>query len=220
MQKNSILIIEDEQALNENLEEYMNLHFENVYCAFNGEEGLELYNKYKPDVIITDIHMPKLDGLSLVEKIRKTDKNIKIIILSAFTEKEKLFKAIELQLVTYLVKPFSVKDVEAAISTVKKQIKVKNIHQLSPKYSFNMQTLQLFDQEHEIALTKYEKKFLNLLLQKQNICVSHNDILLYVYDLKESNQNALASMVKRLRKKMDDNIIITCYKEGYKILIE
>lgn len=219
MQTNSILIIEDEQSLNNYLKEYMEIYFANVYCAFNGEEGFELYNKYKPDVIITDIHMPKLDGLSLIAKIRENDKDTKIIVLSAFTDKEKLFKAIELQLVTYLVKPIRGNEIKNIILNIKKQIETKNSIRLTPQYSFDIKSLQLFNNQKEVTLTLYEKRFLNLLLQKPNNCISHNDILLFVYDLKETSQNALTSMVKRLRKKIDDDIIVTCFKEGYKINI-
>ena len=67
----SILIAEDEQKLLNSMVEYLELFFEKVYTAQDGMTAYEIYEKQKPDIIIADIHMPRLDGLSMIEKIRK-----------------------------------------------------------------------------------------------------------------------------------------------------
>jgi len=101
----SILIAEDEKKLLNTMVEYLELFFENVYTAEDGLTAYEIYKKQKPDIIIADIQMPNLDGLSMIEKIRKKDLRTKIIITTAHSEKEKLIQAIELHLVKYLTKP-------------------------------------------------------------------------------------------------------------------
>jgi two-component system response regulator VanR len=73
---------------------------------------LQLYEKYKPDIIITDIQMPKLNGLEFVKRIRQKDKKTQIIIITAFCDKDYLLKAIELGLVKYLVKPVKKKSLK------------------------------------------------------------------------------------------------------------
>lgn len=220
MKKHSILIIEDEVVFNQFLQEYMEIYFEKVYSAFDGEEGLELYNKYRPDIIITDIHMPKIDGLDLIAKIRQTDTTTKIIVLSAHTDKEKLFKAIELQLVTYLVKPIKSDELKAIILNIQKLIQNSNIISISKDCSFNLLTKELFVENKNVPLTLNEQNFLVLLLQKPNVCISYNEIHNIVFELNEYSKNSMASLVKRLRKKVYKDIIVSCYDIGYKIVIE
>ena len=219
MNKNSILIVEDEIKLNQFLCEYMEIYFDVVYSAFNGDDGLEIYKKNKPDVIFTDIQMSKLNGLEFAEKIRENDKDTIIVILSAFTEKEKLFKAIELQLLTYLVKPIKSDELKQTILNIKKQLKSRDIINLSETTEYHLSTSTLVKGNKEIELTLYEKKFLNLLFQRKGICVSYEDISMYVYDLDDFSKDSITSLVKRLRKKLDKNIILNCFNEGYKLQI-
>lgn len=217
MNRNSILIVEDDKALNQHLVEYMENYFENIYTAFDGESAYESYLKHEPAVIISDIHLPKSDGLEFITKIRENDDDTKVIILSAHTDKEKLFKAIELNLITYLVKPIKSDELQKAILNAKKQLEKKYIIQISEKYFFDTQTNQLYLNKEEVSLTLQEKKFLSLLLQRKNNSVSYEDISLHVYEFNEFSQNAITSLVKRLRKKLDDEIIKTSFKIGYKI---
>jgi len=101
----SILVAEDETKLLHTMVEYLQLFFTHVYAAENGLRAYELYLEKHPDIIIADIHMPLLDGLSLIKKIRREDRKTKIIITTAHSDKEKLLQAIELNLVKYLIKP-------------------------------------------------------------------------------------------------------------------
>ena len=100
-----ILYVEDDEIARENGVEYLQNFFEQIYEASDAIKALQLYEKYQPDIIITDIQMPKLNGLEFVKKIRQKDKKTQIIIITAFCDRDYLLKAIELQLVKYLVKP-------------------------------------------------------------------------------------------------------------------
>ncbi len=109
MQKNNytILYAEDEDITRANVAKSLEMECENVIQARDGQEAYELYVKYMPDMIITDIEMPKMDGLELIEKIRTKDTYIPIIVISAYSDKKKLFSAIRLNIVDYIVKPVS-----------------------------------------------------------------------------------------------------------------
>ncbi|MAD41803.1 MAG: DNA-binding response regulator, partial [Arcobacter sp.] len=100
-----ILYVEDDDIARENGVEYLENYFENIYEASDALTALKLYEKHQPDIIITDIQMPKLNGLEFVQRIRKTDSKTQVIVISAFSDKDYLLKAIELQLVKYLIKP-------------------------------------------------------------------------------------------------------------------
>lgn len=104
--KHTLIFAEDEIETRKNIVAYINNHFDfNVIEANNGKEAWSAYLEHKPKVLITDLSMPEMDGLDLIEQIRLVDDTIKIIVLSAHTEKEKLFKAVTLNLVDYHVKP-------------------------------------------------------------------------------------------------------------------
>lgn len=119
LKNRSVLIIEDEPLLNTLLQEYMEFYFETIYTAFDGENGWNLYNKHKPDLIITDIYMPKLNGLTLIENIRETDQSTQIVILSAHDEEGKKQAAKKLNLVEYLVKPVKGEELIQVMNRIK-----------------------------------------------------------------------------------------------------
>ena len=77
-----------------------------LYFANNGKEGLEKYYKYHPDLVITDMRMPVMNGLEMIQKIRKNKNNIKIIMLSAHSDTKSLLEAIEIGVNGYILKPF------------------------------------------------------------------------------------------------------------------
>ena len=76
----TILYIEDDEGVRTVNSRFLTRMFNEFYEAKDGQEGYELYKKYHPDIILTDINMPRLDGLSLAKKIRQTDQTTKIII--------------------------------------------------------------------------------------------------------------------------------------------
>ena len=110
-----ILYVEDDDIARENGIEYLENFFDAIYEASNAITALQLYEKYKPQIIITDIQMPKLNGLEFVKRVRQIDKKCQIIVITAFCDKDYLLQAIELQLVKYLVKPVNEKDFEEAL---------------------------------------------------------------------------------------------------------
>ena len=124
----SILIAEDEKQLLNSMLEYLELFFEKVYTAEDGQTAYEIYKKERPDIIISDINMPYLDGLTMIEKIRKKDLQTKIIITTAHSEKEKLMQAIELHLVKYLVKPVQSDKLKELLLSLVEELRQKRNH--------------------------------------------------------------------------------------------
>jgi len=215
----SILIAEDEKQLLNSMVEYLELFFENVYTAEDGLTAYELYEKKKPDIIISDIHMPHLDGLSMIEKIRKKDRETKIIITTAHSEKEKLMQAIELHLVKYLVKPIQSDELkELLLSLVNELRQKKDRVYLKESFYWDKTKKRLFHNEEEIALKPKEQKVLELLCSRTNQSISAIDIYNYLYEdqpERDFSSDAVTSLMKRIRQKLPKETIKSSYGVGY-----
>lgn len=101
----SLLYVEDEKILRNVYEKILKDKVTQLYVAENGEEGLELYNKHKPDLILTDIKMPVMNGLEMTKRIKKIEPNARIIIMSAYGQTQYFMQAIETGVKSFLLKP-------------------------------------------------------------------------------------------------------------------
>ena len=111
----SILYIEDDAITRKQLAKYFKSECRELYTAVDGQEGFELYQKHDPDIVITDIEMPKLNGLEMAKKIRKKSLSTQIIIITAYKKDEYLLQAVNLQLTQYLLKPISIEKITDAL---------------------------------------------------------------------------------------------------------
>ena len=103
----SILYVEDEQKLRENMMLFLSKIFNSVDVASNGEEGLENYLKNRQDIILTDIEMPKMNGLEMIREIRAVNEKQEIIVISAYTDSNYLINSIKLGVTGYIIKPMN-----------------------------------------------------------------------------------------------------------------
>jgi len=103
----TLLYIEDELATRSNIAKFLATRCAEVFEASDGEEGYKLYKKHLPDFIITDLQTPKLDGISLIQKIRSYDYTTPIIIISAYSDKEKLSYLQSYNILSYIIKPIT-----------------------------------------------------------------------------------------------------------------
>lgn len=107
LEKLKLLYVEDEKELIVLMKELLEDEVASLYTASNGEEGLEMIEQYEPDIIMSDIYMPKLDGLSMSERIKERYPEKPIILLTAFTDANDLKRAIEIGIDRYINKPVS-----------------------------------------------------------------------------------------------------------------
>ena len=215
----TVLVAEDEKQVLEPMVEYLQLFFEHVYTARDGLNAYRIYESKKPDIIISDIHMPHMDGLTMIEKIRKKDRQTKIIITTAHSEKEKLMQAIELHLVKYLIKPVQ-SDLlkELLFSLVAELRQDAERVDLKEGYYWESSKMLLFNKGEEVALKEKEKIVLDLLCAHANQTVSSFDIYNHLYEdqpNREFSSNSITSLMKRIRPKLPADTISTVYGVGY-----
>jgi DNA-binding response OmpR family regulator len=216
----SILIVEDNTELLEQIKEYLSIDFGTVYCAHDGKDGLESFLKNKPDAIFTDINMPKFSGLELIKKIKNYDKNIPIVILSAHTKNEYFIEAIELGVVTYLIKPISSEVLESAVEKVLEKLGEVVLKELNNNFSWDNKNMKLYTNTEEISLSEYEQLFIKTLYENINECVSFIDLHIAINEDNEFSKNSITSIVKRIRQKTHKDFISTCYMQGFKLEIK
>lgn len=121
----SVLIVDDEKMPRELLKHYIpweTLQVEYIYEADDGEAALELVRERKPDIIISDIKMPRMSGMALAEAVRTIHPACKFIFLSAYPDKEYLKEAIKLKAASFVEKPIDPEEVLAALSDIVKEL--------------------------------------------------------------------------------------------------
>lgn len=218
----SILVAEDEEELREYLVEYLQLFFKNVYPAKCGQEAYSIYLDKSPDIILSDINMPNLDGLSMISKIREKDLRTKIIIMSAHSDKEKLLRAVELNLVTYLIKPIKLETLKELLFESVENLKLSsNKVYLGNNMYWNKAESRLYSNAEHIVLKERESMLMELLCSNIQQAFLNEEIFhhLYAKSDKEYSEYAITSLIKRLRSKLPKNIIQNEYGSGYKIRI-
>ncbi len=129
--KLTAMIVEDEKVTNELLSSTFKNFFSDVNSCFNGEEALDAYRKYKPDVVFVDIIMAGMDGIELSRKIREISPNQIIIVISASNDIEKISESIEVGVNSFIQKPIDTKKIIELLTSVismitkKKKIETK-----------------------------------------------------------------------------------------------
>jgi YesN/AraC family two-component response regulator len=112
----SVLLAEDDDTAREQISYFLNKTFREVFAARNGSEGLELFKQHRPDLVISDIRMPVLDGIQMIQEIRLLDKDAKIIMISAYNDSVFLIKAIDIGIDGYVMKPIDTTKLQASIN--------------------------------------------------------------------------------------------------------
>jgi len=218
----TVLYIEDDEGVRTVNSRFLSRMFNELYEAKDGEEGYALYKKYHPDIILTDINMPKLDGISLAKKIRKEDKNTKIIISTAYSDKEYLLEAIELNLEKYIIKPLNSRNLLPALTKAVEGLEdEKNIKiELGENFYFDNKTSLFYLDDKVLDMTKKELLFLKLLVLNQNRVVSYEEIERFVWGDEYMSLNSLRTTIGFLRKKIPFNCIKNISNMGYKLKLE
>ena len=102
----SVLFVDDEEIVIDIMQDILPMLFKNSYYARDGIEGIEQFKQNKPDIIITDISMPHLDGISMLKIIKEIDQNVKIIFLSGHNEQDQIDACKDLN-GEFIIKPIS-----------------------------------------------------------------------------------------------------------------
>lgn len=217
-----ILIIEDEASIQSILSELLTDAGYIVETAGDGLEGISKFRQNHFSLILLDIMMPKIDGYTVCEMIRK-ESSVPIIMLTALDEEQAQIKAFELKVDDYITKPFSLKLVLLRVEAVLRRIKEQ---EPSPKTAMlTYRGIQLDTESHtvyvndqEISLTNTEYNLLELFLKNQGRVFTRDNLLNQVwgYDF-IGDEKAVNIHIMNLRRKLGSDLIETIRGVGYRI---
>ena len=188
----SVLFVEDEELLRAIYERILDKIVARLYIAENGKAGLEAYNTYHPDLIITDIMMPVMDGLEMVENIRKLDTSVRLVILSAYGEAEYFMDAIKIGVNSFLLKPVETKKLISLVEELAHGILLeRKVKEQEEHRRIAEENLRKLNQELEKRVEERTKD-----LQKEI-----REKILAEDELKELNLNLEKRVVEELKKR-------------------
>ena len=103
-----ILYVEDEKDIRHEMSEILSLDFANIIIAENGQDGLKMYKEHNPELVITDVKMPYMNGIDMSKSILEINKDAKIIVITAFNENDYITRAKEIGIKIYINKPVNI----------------------------------------------------------------------------------------------------------------
>jgi len=221
----TLLYVEDDDALREQFLRVLTPRFKHVYEAKDGLEALELFEQKTPQMMIVDINLPKMNGLEVIERIRIKNNEICIVILSAYSDQEKLFRAIPLKLSQYLTKPVPHKKLLSVLDdmalTCQNSRDKKISIELKNGYKWLLDEKQLLYNNEMIVLTKREQILLDFMMIQINTIVTFESIEELIWGREDGidTYSSLSHLLKRLRKKLPKELLESIYGEGYRISI-
>ncbi|MEA3512085.1 MAG: response regulator [Campylobacterota bacterium] len=123
--KPTILYVEDEAGIREQLSKFLNYFAKELFVAKDGQEGLELFKKHKPDIVVSDIKMPNMNGIEMALAIKEINPKQHIIFTTAHSESGFFMEAIDMQVDGYILKPINLEKLEYKIEVISEQINLK-----------------------------------------------------------------------------------------------
>lgn len=238
MEKINVLLVEDEQTLAMIIKDTLEGQNFIIHTASDGEEGLRLFFDIRPDVLVADVMMPRMDGFEMVRRIRQTDKGTPVLFLTARSAINDVVEGFELGANDYLKKPFGMQELIIRIKALAgKAFSFTNQKPMATtsfeigNYRFNSITQRLtyigvLTSPHintEVELSHRESEILKRLCENRNQVVNTQNVLLDLWgDDSFFNSRSLHVFITKLRHKLsqDDRIrIVNVRGIGYKLII-
>ncbi len=213
-----ILVAEDEDKLRNIILKYLKKEGYEGIAAIDGEDALDKWAEFKPECLILDVMMPKLDGFEVLKIIRESD-SLPVIMLTALREEDDKISGFEGGADDYVTKPFSVRELLVRIKALLKRSGILTIDDdlVINDMVINLKLRQVKIKDDSIHLTPKEFEVLVYLINNQQLALSREQILDRIWGYAfEGDIRVVDTTIKRLRQKLKEDYIETIRGIGYR----
>ena len=214
-----ILLLEDEAMLRSSVREFLEAKKCEVVDFYDGAEALESFRNGSFDALVVDINVPTLNGYELLEEVRKKDKNLPVIFITAMTDIEDITKAYNLGCSDYLKKPFKLEELWLRVGQIFKLMdgKNSNILLITQKYRYDKKHKVLYYENQEQPLSKKHLHIIDMLASNTNFTYDFDSFRRRVWERDDIDDATIRTEINRLRKLLKEEIIINIKGLGYKL---
>ena len=212
----SLLYVEDEYEIRHYITSFLKRYCKVVYACDSSEVGLELYKKHKPNILLLDINLGGMSGMELATLVRKRDNKTRILISTAYTDKDFMLQAIELGLTRYLVKPMTNDDLVTALEKCSQELDIQNCIELGKNYSYNRTLAQIIHDDTLIPLRHKEVELLELFIAHEGEVLRYDYLEQSIWQDEAMTRDAIRSQIRNLRKKLQVDLLENISGLGYK----
>ena len=214
------LYVEDDNEVRRQTAKILKLFFHQVTDCGDAQEGIDKFKAGKADIVFTDINMPGINGLEMLERIKQIDPLVKTVIFSAYDESKFFTKAISIGVDGYILKPFTTEDLLSVLEKITQSIETKpaKFIYLSGDFVWDKQSSSLSKAGEIIKLTKNETSLLQLLLSSSGRIASGLEIENELFeDYGGYDDKRVRNIISRFHRKIGYKLIENIYSQGYRI---
>ena len=220
----TVLCVDDEKEFLEYLRSILEFYFLKVYAVVSVKEAYKIIEENEIDIIITDLYMPKTNGIDFIKKIRSERSAISVIVLTACFEKDFLHAAVPLGLDAYLIKPVTLEKLFATLQHTIELIESRSAktYALKGGVSFDLIDKVVYETASRkvIDVTHKELDLLCLLIKNHQMILSKGIIEDYLWKSENVAESSVKTLIKKLRSKIGKGAIVTHSTIGYSIVLE
>ena len=202
----TILVIEDDASIRKGLELNLSVEGFNVISASDGSEGLALAKSRAPDVVVLDLSLPKLDGLSILRAIRRTDTETPVLILSARGQEQSKVEGLSLGADDYITKPFGLAELLARVHAALRRSGRGADLRVFGDVRVDLKARRAQKGEEEVELTAREFDLLRHFLLHPEVALSREQLMQAVWGIDYfGTARTVDNFIVRLREKLEDD---------------
>ncbi len=214
-----ILLLEDDIMLNEAITQYLTTVGHAITPVKDGDECLAILDKEKFDLLIFDINVPQVDGLTILENLHNQKRMVPTIFISALIDIEDISRAFDIGCHDYLKKPFHLKELELRIQ--KEMLSLKNTKSkhitLSKNYSIDLETSTLYYNKQAQQLTNKKLQIIKHLSLNVGVIITLEILREYIWNNEPVSDATIRTEVSRLKKSLNEDFIENIKGVGYTI---
>jgi two-component system, NarL family, response regulator LiaR len=211
METINVLLVDDHRMVRQGLRDFLELQDDIAVVgeAASGEEGVKLVRQLLPDVVLMDLVLPGIDGVEATRQLKKASPSTQVIVLTSFTDDEKVFPAIKAGAISYLLKDIQPDELARAIRAAQRgeavlhpEVASKLMHEFTTPRAQDAVTEQLTEREHdvlrEIARGKSNKEIADTLIISEKTVKTHVSNILSKLHLADRTQAAIYALRQKL----------------------